>query len=117
MDEAEGNETHLCALRARVAAAELAEHLQRLSHVEDPTERWKQFREVCLELWRLRNGTHYGRGVDLSWDRWQRQVDQDEEALAEARLRKESEAAEFTGKIYLERLMDMLQPAGHPESG
>ncbi len=106
VDEAEGNE-HLCERLARVAAAELAEHLQRLSHVEDPTERWKQFREVCLELWRLRNGTHYGRGVDLSWDRWQRQVDQDEEALAEARQQKQAEA-QNSQEEYLERLMDML---------
>jgi hypothetical protein len=106
VDKVEGNE-HLCERLARVAAAELAEHLQRLSAVEDPHERWKQFREICLELWRLRNGTHYGRGVDLSWDRWQREVDQEEAALEEVR---QQEQAERRGsqEESLEWLMDLL---------
>jgi hypothetical protein len=106
VDAAEGNE-HLCERLARVAAAELAEHLQRLSEVADPKERWKQFREVCLELWRLRNGTHYGRGVDLSWDRWHREVDH-EEAELKAEQRQEQAQRRDSQEEYLEKLMDML---------
>jgi hypothetical protein len=106
VDEAEGDE-HLCERLARLASAELAEHMQQLSAVEDPKERWRQFREVCLELWRLRNGTHYGRGVDLGWDRWQREVDQEEAAVEEAQQQKQAERRE-SQEEYLERLMDML---------
>ena len=104
--EAEGNE-HLCERLARVAVAELAQHMQQLSAVEDPKERWKQFREVCQELWRLRNGTHYCRGVDLSWERWQRQADQEEAVLEEVQQQKQTEHNE-SQEEYLKRLMDLL---------
>src|SRR4051812_7060114 len=51
VDEAEGDEP-LCDRLARLAEGELAEQMQRLGEVADPKERWKQFRELCLELWR-----------------------------------------------------------------
>ena len=105
VDAAEGND-YLCERLARVASAELAEHMQRLSAVADPKERWKQFREVCLELWRLRHGTHLGRRVDLGWDQWQHEVNQEEAALEQERQQKQAERRESVEE-YLEKIMDL----------
>jgi hypothetical protein len=110
VDAAEGDE-HLCERLARVAAAELAEHLQRLSQVTDTGERWKQFREVCLELWRLRNGTHYGRGVDLNWEKWQKTSDVQDETQQWGR-REEDIRRMQSWEEHLGFLMDLMhQPA------
>ncbi len=104
VDAAEGNEP-LCERVARVAVAELAEQMHRLNDVDDPKERWDRFREVCLELWRLRNATHFGRRVDLGWDQWQREVDHDEAALEQER--KQEKASQRTQEDYLEKIMDL----------
>ncbi len=110
VDQAEGSE-HLCERLARVASAELAEHLQRLGEVEDPKERWKQFREVCLELWRLRNGTHYGRGVDLGWEKWQKTSEVQDESREWAH-RQEDIRRMQSWEEHLGFLMDLMhQPA------
>lgn len=110
VDTVEGNE-HLCERLARVASAELAEHLQRLGEVEDPEQRWKQFREICLELWRLRNGTHYGRGVDLGWEKWQKSSEQQDETHDWERRKEEMKRAQ-SWEDHLGYLMDLLhQPA------
>ena len=110
VDAVEGNE-HLCERLARVAAAELAEHLQRLSEVADTGERWKQFREVCLELWRLRNGTHYGRGVDLGWEKWQKTSEAQDETQGWGR-REEDIRRMQSWEEHLGFLMDLMhQPA------
>jgi hypothetical protein len=110
VDQTEGNE-HLCERIARVASAELAEHLQRLSRVEDPNERWKQFREVCLELGRLRNGTHYGRGVDLGWEKWQKTSEVQEETRDWAHRQEDMRRMQSWDE-HLGFLMDLLhQPA------
>ena len=106
VDAAEGNE-YLCERVARVAAAELAEQMHQLNDVANPKERWERFREVCLELWRLRNGTHFGRRVDLGWDQWQRAVDQEEEALELERQQKQAER-KGSQEEYLEKIMDLL---------
>lgn len=106
VNEVEGNE-HLCERLARVAAAELAEHLQRLSAVEDPSERWKQFREACLELWRLRNGTHYGRGVDLNWEKWQKTSEVQEETREWDRQQEEIRRMQ-SWEEHLRFLMDLV---------
>jgi hypothetical protein len=106
IDLAEGND-YLCERLAKVAVAELSVRMQRLSDIQEPQERWQQFREVCHELWRLRNSTHYGRGLDLSWDRWQRQVAQ-EEAQEEEAQQQEQAGREKSQEEYLERLMDLL---------
>ena len=108
--EAEGNE-YLCERLARVAVAELAERMQRLAEVEDSSERWKQFREVSLELWRLRNGTHYGRGVDLSWEKWQKTSEVQDETLDWGR-RQEDIRRMQSWEEHLGFLMDLMhQPA------
>jgi len=110
VDHVEGNE-HLCERLARVAAAELAEHLQRLSAVEDPRERWQQFREACLELWRLRNGTHLGRRVDLGWEKWEKTSEVQNETLECAR-RQEDIRRMQSWEEHLGFLMDLMhQPA------
>jgi hypothetical protein len=110
VDKVEGNE-HLCERLARVAAAELAEHLQRLSAVEDPRERWQQFREACLELWRLRNGTHLGRRVDLGWEKWERTSEVQDETLELGR-RQEDIRRMQSWEEHLGFLMDLMhQPA------
>jgi hypothetical protein len=110
VDKVEGNE-HLCERLARVAAAELAEHLQRLSTVEDPRERWQQFREACLELWRLRNGTHLGRRVDLGWEKWQKTSEVQDETLELGR-RQEDIRRMQSWEEHLGFLMDLMhQPA------
>ena len=107
---AEGKE-HLCERLARVAVAELAERMQRLSEVEDPNERWKQYREVCLELWRLRSGTHYGRGVELGWKKWQKTSEVQDETLDWGR-RQEDIRRMQSWEEHLGFLMDLMhQPA------
>jgi len=110
VDQVEGNE-HLCERLARVAAAELAEQLQRLSAVEDPRERWQQFREACLELWRLRNGTHLGRRVDLGWEKWEKTSEVQDETL-ECTRRQEDIRRMQSWDEHLGFLMDLMhQPA------
>jgi hypothetical protein len=104
VDEEE-NGDYLCERLARVATAELAQHAQTLSEIEDPKERWKQFREICHELWRLRSGTHYGRSVQLTSDRWERVVDQEDAAAAEQEQRAKPQESQ---EEYLERLMNLL---------
>jgi hypothetical protein len=91
---------------ARIVGAELAQHLQRLAHIDDPEERWRHLREISQELWRLRNATSYGDGVRLGWRRWEREVDQ-EESIAEAEARQHARESE-TQEEYLEHLMDLL---------
>jgi hypothetical protein len=105
--EVEEGEEHLCERVARVAVAELAEQMHRLHAVADPAERWKHFREVCLELWRLRTGTHFGRRVDLGWDQWQREVGHEEAALEQERQQQQVKKRE-SQEEYLERIMDLL---------
>jgi len=110
MDKAEGNEP-LCDRLARLAEAELAEQMQRLSEVADPVERWKQFREVCLELWRLRSGTHYGRGVELGWKKWQKTSEMQDETMEWGR-RQEDIRRMQSWEEHLDFLMDLMhQPA------
>lgn len=110
VNRVEGNEP-LCERLARVAAAELAEHLQRLSAVKDPQERWQQFREASLELWRLRNGTHLGRRVDLGWEKWEKTSEMQDDALEHTR-RQEHIRRMQSWDEHLGFLMDLLhQPA------
>jgi hypothetical protein len=110
VDQVEGRE-HLCERLARVASAELAEHLQRLSEIDDQKERWKQFREVCLELWRLRNGTHYGRGVDLGWEIWLKTSEVQDESGARDREQEDIRRMHSWDE-HLGFLMDLMhQPA------
>ena len=107
---AEGNEP-LCERVARVAVAELAERMQQLTEVADPNERWKQYREVCLELWRLRSGTHYGRGVELGWQKWQKTSEVQDETLEWGR-RQEDIRRMQSWEEHLGFLMDLMhQPA------
>ena len=110
VDKVEGSE-HLCERLARVAAAELAEHLQQLSAVEDPKERWQQFREACLELWRLRIGTHVGRRVDLGWEKWQKTSEVQDDMLESTRQKEEIRRMQ-SWEEHLGFLMDLMhQPA------
>ena len=98
---------NFCEQLARIVTVEVAAHVQRLEKIEDPQERWRQLREVCLELWRLRNATSYGQSVALGREQWQRQLDQEEAELQEEQA---EEAAEHqrTQEEYLEKLMDQF---------
>jgi len=106
VDKADGDE-YLCEQLARVAGAELAEHMQRLNAVEDPKERWRQFREVSLELWRLRSGTHYGRGVELGWKKWERSNAVEDESREWERRQEDIQRAQSWDE-HLDFLMDLM---------
>ncbi|HXT10140.1 MAG TPA: hypothetical protein VN873_01150 [Candidatus Angelobacter sp.] len=91
-----------CDYLVHIAVAELAQYAAQLHEIEDPKERWKQFREFTRELCRLQNGAHYGSHVNLDWTRWRRLVDQEEAELAAQQKKPMSQ------EEYLERLMDLL---------
>jgi len=97
---------YLCERLARVLTAELVQHTNDLAAVKSPSERWKQLREIALELSRLRYGTQYARTMDLAWQRWNRLV-QKEDAAAEAVERERQENSE-TQEQYLERMMHLM---------
>jgi hypothetical protein len=99
----EGDE-FLCESLARVVTAELTQHTRQLSQIKDPKKRWKLFREISLELWRLRNGTHHSRSVGLRWDRWERSVHQEDAELAQQQQAEHEE----TQEEYLEHLMNFM---------
>ena len=104
--DAQENGQFLCERLARVLTADLAQHTQELAAIKNPKERWKQFREIALELSRLRYGTHYARAMDLSWERWDRIVEK-EDAESELERQQSVENAE-NQEEYLERLMNFL---------
>ena len=68
---------------ASILAAELASHVeQMLKDVTDPKERWQRLREVFRELRHLRHEDHIGQRNQLQRQRWEREVErQDEEDL------------------------------------
>lgn len=101
------DEEDFCEQLARIVTVEVARHVRRLEQIEDPKERWRELREVSLELWRLRNATTYGRGVALNWERWQREVSQENSALEEAQSQKQG-VRQQSQEEYLERLMDRM---------
>jgi hypothetical protein len=101
------DEVNVCERLARIVTAQVAGQLRRLDQIEDPKERWRELREVCLELWRLRNATSYGQGIALGWKRWQREVTREEAALEEKRQQEQPEQERFQ-EDYLEQLMDQM---------
>ena len=101
----------VCEQLARIVTVEVAEQVRRLDQIEDPKERWRELREVCLELWRLRNATSYGQGVALGWKRWQREVDREDAALEEIQQQKQAEQEHFQEEL-LEQFMDKVH---HPK--
>ncbi|HEX4265400.1 MAG TPA: hypothetical protein VH597_13770 [Verrucomicrobiae bacterium] len=103
----EPGEENFCERLARVVTVEVAAQVQRLDKIEDPKERWRELREVCLELWRLRNATSYGQSVALGRQQWQRKVGQEEAALEEDKISEPAEG-EQSQEAYLENLMDQL---------
>jgi hypothetical protein len=104
--DAQENGQYLCERLARVLTAELAQHTQQLNGIGNRKERWKQFREISTELSRLRYGTHYARTLNLSWERWNRLVE-NEQAEAELQRRQQANNSE-SQEEYLERLMNLL---------
>jgi hypothetical protein len=101
--EEEPGEENFCERLARIVTVEVATQVQRLDKIEDPKERWRELREVCLELWRLRNATSYGQSVALGWKQWQRKVGQEEAAQIQ-----EPAEGEQSQEEYLESLMDQM---------
>ena len=97
---------YLCEPLARVLTADLVQHTHDLAAIKNPKERWKQFREVCGELSRLRYGTHYARTMDLSWQRWSRLIEKED--AADAQLERERKKNSESQEEYLERLMNLL---------
>jgi hypothetical protein len=114
LEQAPGEE-NLCERLARIVTVKVAGQLQRLDQIEDPKERWRELREVCLELWRLRNATTYGHGVTLGWKRWQRAVDQEEAALAEAFREKQQQEPAGQDQSQEEYLEDLMAQLHNPE--
>ena len=54
-----------------------------------------------------KSGTHFGRRVDLGWDQWQREQEQEEAALEQERQQNRAER-QGSQEEYLERIMDLL---------
>lgn len=74
---------------ASILAAELASHAEQvLKDVTDPKERWRCFQEVLRELRHLRHEDHNGQRNQLQRERWEREVERQNEADLE-RMKKE----------------------------
>ena len=106
LEKGSGDED-FCERLARIATVQVAEQMQRLEKIEDPKERWRELREVCLELWRLRNACSYGQSVALGWEQWHRKVDHEEAETDEAE-KQEQEQRERSQEENLEKMMDQL---------
>jgi hypothetical protein len=104
--DTEENGQYLCERLARVLTADLVQRTHELVTIKNPKDRWKQFREIALELSRLRYGTQYARTMDLSWERWNRIVEKED--TAEAELQREQRKNSETQEEYLEKLMNLL---------
>lgn len=96
-----------CETIARIMSVELAQHVQRLGEMEDPEKRWNLLSKISQELWRLRNATSFSHSVGLSWKKWHREVDQEEEALKQEQQKQQAERRE-SQEEYLERMMNLL---------
>jgi len=104
--DTEENDEYLCERLARVLTAELVQHTNDLATIKSPGERWKQFREIALELSRLRYGTQYARTINLASHRWNRLVEKED--AAQAALERERRKNSETQEQYLERMMNLL---------
>jgi hypothetical protein len=106
LEEGSGDED-FCEHLARIVTVEVAAQMQRLDQIEDPKERWRQLREVCAELWKLRNSTNYSQGVALCRERWQREVNQEDAVLAEEQRQQQTEK-DRSQEENLEKMMDLF---------
>ena len=96
---------------AQVATAELSAQLQQLTTVKKTKERWKLFRELLQELWRLRTATSYRQSVELGWKRWERAAQREDQDWEQERWQKERIRMQSMDE-HLDWLMDLLHQPG-----
>ena len=96
---------------AQVATAELSTQLQQVSSVRNPLKRWKLFRELLQELWRLRTATSYRQSVELGWKRWERAAKREDHDWEQERRQKERQRMQSWDE-HLDWLMDLMHQPG-----
>jgi len=66
---------------SRLVLAEMAEDLNTLHEITNPTERWKRLREISRDLARLQHSYNHSRKVELSFHKWRHDTGIDERVV------------------------------------